>query len=106
MIPRISVACRSTMKAPGFAIAAIFVLALGIGGKKHRGVSGLVNTMCLRRPVRREHRASSKLFSQDKKESQKKFSRLLLSNLNRHSRAGIPVFSGVRGATKRSGLVG
>jgi hypothetical protein len=83
MIQDFRFACRQLVKAPGFALAAIFVLALGIGA--NAAVFSLVNTMLFAPPGYARANELVQIFSQDKES--KKFSGLLLSNLNRYSHA-------------------
>ena len=78
MIQDFRFACRQLMKAPGFAIAAVFVLALGIGA--NTAVFSLVSTMLFAPPgYARAHELVQVFAGQ-------RILRLLLSNLN-HSRA-------------------
>src|SRR5437762_9753624 len=58
-------ACRQLIKAPGFAIAAILVLALGIGA--NTAVFSLVDTMLFAPPGYAKLHELVQIFSQDKK---------------------------------------
>src|SRR6478672_4851943 len=88
-------ACRQLMKAPGFAIAAVFVLALGIGA--NTAVFSLVNTMLFAPPGYARAHELVQVFSQDKKnpKSFRAFSYPTLTDI----RAQNPVFSGVAAHT-------
>jgi len=83
------------MKAPGFAIAAVFVLALGIGA--NTAVFSLVNTMLFAPPGYARAHELVQVFSQDKKnpKSFRAFSYPTLTDI----RAQNPVFSGVAAHT-------
>ena len=83
------------MKAPGFAIAAVFVLALGIGA--NTAVFSLVNTMLFAPAGYARAHELVQLFSQDKKnpKSFRAFSYPTLTDI----RARNPVFSGVAAHT-------
>jgi hypothetical protein len=83
------------MKAPGFAIAAVFVLALGIGA--NTAVFSLVNTMLFAPPGYARPTELVQVFSQDKKnpKSFRAFSYPTLTDI----RAQNPVFSGVAAHT-------
>src|SRR5436305_4137326 len=93
-------ACRQLMKAPGFAIAAIFVLALGIGA--NTAVFSLVDTMLFAPPGYAKPHELVQVFSKDKKnpKSFRAFSYPTLSDI----RAQNSVFSGV--AAHNVGMVG
>src|SRR5438876_10988717 len=93
-------ACRQLMKAPGFAIAAVFVLALGIGA--NTAVFSLVNTMLFAPPGYARAYELVQVFSQDKKnpKSFRAFSYPTLTDI----RAQNSVFSGV--AAHNVALVG
>src|SRR5256885_7775336 len=88
MIQDFRFACRQLMKAPGFAIAAIFVLALGIGA--NTAVFSLVNTMLFAPPGYARAHELVQVFSQDKKnpKSFRAFSYPTLTDI----RAQNPVF--------------
>ena len=92
MIQDFRFACRQLMKAPGFAIAAIFVLALGIGA--NTAVFSLVNTMLFAPPGYARAYELVQVFSQDKKnpKSFRAFSYPTLIDI----RAQNSVFSGLR----------
>ena len=83
------------MKAPGFAIAAVFVLALGIGA--NTAVFSLVNTMLFAPAGYARAHELVQVFSQDKKnpKSFRAFSYPTLTDI----RARNPVFSGVAAHT-------
>src|SRR5256885_11361236 len=100
MIQDFRFACRQLMKAPGFAIAAIFVLALGIGA--NTAVFSLVNTMLFAPPGYARAHELVQVFSQDKKnpKSFRAFSYPTLTDI----RAQNSVFSGV--AAHNVALVG
>src|SRR5437660_1807197 len=100
MIQDFRFACRQLMKAPGFAIAAVFVLALGIGA--NTAVFSLVNTMLIATPGYARAHELVQLFSQDKKnpKSFRAFSYPTLTDI----RAQNSVFSGV--AAHNVALVG
>jgi predicted permease len=91
MIQDFRFACRQLIKAPGFAIAAIFVLALGIGA--NTAVFSLVNTMLFAPPGYARSHELVQIFSQDKKnpKSFRAFSYPTLTDI----RAQNSVFSGV-----------
>src|SRR5438045_6727040 len=91
MIQDFRFACRQLMKAPGFAIAAVFVLALGIGA--NTAVFSLVNTMLFAPPGYARAHELVQVFSQDKKnpKSFRAFSYPTLTDI----RAQNSVFSGV-----------
>src|SRR6266403_2899340 len=95
MIQDLQFACRQLMKAPGFAIAAVFVLALGIGA--NTAVFSLVNTMLFAPPGYARPTELVQVFSQDKKnpKSFRAFSYPTLTDI----RAQNPVFSGVAAHT-------
>src|SRR2546421_927929 len=95
MIQDFRFACRQLMKAPGFAIAAVFVLALGIGA--NTAVFSLVNTMLFAPAGYARAHELVQLFSQDKKnpKSFRAFSYPTLTDI----RAQNPVFSGVAAHT-------
>src|SRR6266403_2146291 len=95
MIQDLQFACRQLMKAPGFAIAAVFVLTLGIGA--NTAVFSLVNTMLFAPPGYARAHELVQLFSQDKKnpKSFRAFSYPTLTDI----RARNPVFSGVAAHT-------
>src|SRR5437763_8801812 len=95
MIQDFRFACRQLMKAPGFAIAAVFVLALGIGA--NTAVFSLVNTMLFAPAGYARAHELVQLFSQDKKnpKSFRAFSYPTLTDI----RARNPVFSGVAAHT-------
>ena len=66
MIHDFRFACRQLMKAPGFAIAAVLVLALGIGA--NTAVFSLVNTMLFAPPgYARAALSSSRSFPRTKR---------------------------------------
>src|SRR5438128_6516700 len=65
MIHDFRFACRQLIKAPGFAIAAILVLALGIGA--NTAVFSLVDTMLFAPPGYAKPHELVQVFSQDKK---------------------------------------
>src|SRR6266403_97903 len=100
MIQDFRFACRQLMKAPGFAIAAVFVLALGIGA--NTAVFSLVNTMLFAPPGYARPTELVQVFSQDKKnpKSFRAFSYPTLTDI----RAQNSVFSGV--AAHNVGMVG
>src|SRR4029453_1684611 len=58
-------ALRQLRKSPGFTIAAVIVLGLGIGA--NIAIFGLLNTMLYRPPAYAEPHQVVQLFSQDKK---------------------------------------
>jgi hypothetical protein len=93
MIQDFRFACRQLMKAPGFALAAIFVLALGIGA--NTAVFSLVNTMLFAPPGYARPHELVQVFSQDKKnpKSFRAFSYPTLTDI----RAQNSVFFGVAG---------
>jgi hypothetical protein len=76
-------AVRQLFKAPGFTIAAVTVLALGIG--VNTAVFSLVNTLFFAPPAYAKPHEMVQLFSQDNK-IRKNFA-VFLSNLSRHPRA-------------------
>jgi predicted permease len=100
MIHDFRFACRQLIKAPGFAIAAILVLALGIGA--NTAVFSLVNTMLFAPPGYAQPHELVQVFSQDKKnpKSFRAFSYPTLLDI----RAQNSVFSGV--AAHNVGMVG
>ncbi len=100
MIHDFRFACRQLIKAPGFAIAAIFVLALGIGA--NTAVFSLVNTMLFAPPGYAQPHELVQVFSQDKKnpKSFRAFSYPTLLDI----RAQNSVFSGL--AAHNVGMVG
>jgi putative ABC transport system permease protein len=65
MIRDLKFASRQLFKAPGFTIAAVMVLALGIGA--NTAIFGLLDTMLYRLPAYTEPHQVVQLFSQDKK---------------------------------------
>ena len=65
MIRDLKFAFRQLFKAPGFTIAAVIVLALGIGA--NTAIFGLLDTMLYRPPAYTEPHQVVQLFSQDKK---------------------------------------
>ena len=65
MIQDFRFACRQLIKAPGFAIAAILVLALGIGA--NTAVFTLVDTLLFAPPGYAQPHELVQVFSQDKK---------------------------------------
>jgi len=95
MIQDFRFACRQLMKAPGFAIAAVFVLALGIGA--NTAVFSLVNTMLFAPPGYARANELVQVFSQDKKnpKSFRAFSYPTLTDIRTQN----SVFSGVAGHT-------
>ena len=100
MIHDFRFACRQLIKAPGFAIAAILVLALGIGA--NTAVFSLVHTMLFAPPGYAQPHELVQVFSQDKKKpkSFRAFSYPTLTDI----RAQNSVFSGV--AAHNVGMVG
>src|SRR5438067_10463872 len=100
MIHDFRFACRQLIKAPGFAIAAILVLALGIGA--NTAVFSLVDTMLFAPPGYAKPHKLVQIFSQDKKnpKSFRAFSYPTLTDI----RAQNSVFSGV--AAHNVGMVG
>ncbi len=64
-------ALRQLRKAPGFTIAAVTVLALGIGA--NTAVFGLVHTLLFRSPGYADPAEIVQVFSQDKKEPGRRF---------------------------------
>ncbi len=100
MIHDFRFACRQWIKAPGFAIAAILVLALGIGA--NTAVFSLVDTMLFAPPGYAQPHQLVQIFSQDKKnpKSFRAFSYPTLSDI----RAQNSVFYGV--AAHNVGMVG
>ena len=100
MIHDFRFACRQLIKAPGFAIAAILVLALGIGA--NTAVFSLVHTMLFAPPGYAQPHELVQVFSQDKKKpkSFRAFSYPTLTDI----RAQNSVFSGV--AAHSVGMVG
>ena len=100
MIHDFRFACRQLIKAPGFAIAAILVLALGIGA--NTAVFSLVHTMLFAPPGYVRPHELVQVFSQDKKnpKSFRAFSYPTLTDI----RAQNSVFSGV--AAHNVGMVG
>src|SRR5438477_4097369 len=93
MIHDFRFACRQLIKAPGFAMAAILVLALGIGA--NTAVFSLVNTMLFAPPGYTRPHELVQVFSQDKQnpKSFRAFSYPTLTDI----RAQNSVFSGVAG---------
>ena len=87
MMRDLKFAFRQLLKAPAFTIAAVTVLALGIG--VNTAVFSLVNTLFFAPPAYSKPHEMVQLFSQDK-EGSKKVSRFLLSHLSRHSRSKTP----------------
>src|SRR5205809_1441061 len=69
MIRDFKFAFRQLLKAPGFTIAAVIVLALGIG--VNTAVFGLVNTVFFAPPAYIKPHEMVQLFSQDKKDTKK-----------------------------------
>jgi putative ABC transport system permease protein len=69
MIQDFKFAVRQLVKAPGFTIAAVIVLALGIGA--NTAVFSLVNTLFFAPPAYAKPREMVQLFSQDKKDPKK-----------------------------------
>jgi len=100
MIHDFRFACRQLIKAPGFAIAAILVLALGIGA--NTAVFTLVDTLLFAPPGYAQPHELVQVFSQDKKnpKSFRAFSYPTLTDI----RAQNSVFSGV--AAHNLGMVG
>ncbi|HKS31035.1 MAG TPA: ABC transporter permease [Chthoniobacterales bacterium] len=100
MIHDFRFACRQLIKAPGFAIAAILVLSLGIGA--NTAVFSLVNTMLFAPPGYAQPHELVQIFSQDKKnpKSFRAFSYPTLSDIRTQN----SVFSGV--AAHNVGMVG
>jgi predicted permease len=100
MIHDFRFACRQLIKAPGFAVAAILVLALGIGA--NTAVFSLVNTMVFAPPGYARPHELVQVFSQDKKnpKSFRAFSYPTLTDI----RGQNSVFSGV--AAHNVGMVG
>lgn len=100
MIHDFRFACRQLIKAPGFAIAAILVLALGIGA--NTAVFSLVHTMLFAPPGYAQPHELVQVFSQNKKnpKSFRAFSYPTLTDI----RAQNSVFSGV--AAHNVGMVG
>ena len=66
MIQDFRFAFRQLIKAPGFTIAAVLVLALGIGA--NTAVFSLVNTLFFAPPAYAKPHEMVQLFSQDKKD--------------------------------------
>src|SRR5437762_4342558 len=66
MIQDFRFAFRKLWKAPGFTIAAVAVLALGIG--VNTAIFSLVNTMLFRPPAYKSPSEIVQLFSQDRKD--------------------------------------
>src|ERR1700694_4000591 len=66
MIQDFRFAFRQLWKSPGFTIAAVAVLALGIG--VNTAIFSLVNTMLFKPPVYKQPSEIVQLFSQDKKD--------------------------------------
>src|SRR6476659_5360476 len=95
MIQDFRLASHHLKKEPGFAIAAVFVLALGIGA--NTAVFSLVNTMLFAPPGYARAHELVQVFSQDKKnpKSFRAFSYPTLTDI----RAQNPVFSGVAAHT-------
>ena len=91
MIHDFRFACRQLIKSPGFAIAAILVLALGIGA--NTAVFSLVNTMLFAPPGYAQPHELVQVFSQDKKnpKSFRAFSYPTLTDIREQN----SVFSGV-----------
>jgi predicted permease len=69
MVPDLKFAVRQLFKAPGFTIAAVTVLALGIGA--NTAVFSLVNTLFFAPPAYTKPHDMMQLFSQDKKDPKK-----------------------------------
>jgi len=69
MIRDFKFAFRQLLKAPAFTIAAVTVLALGIG--VNTAVFGLVNTVFFAPPAYIKPHEMVQLFSQDKKDTKK-----------------------------------
>src|SRR4029434_3738710 len=69
MVQDLKFAVRQLMKAPGFTIAAVTVLALGIG--VNTAVFSLVNTLFFVPPAYAKPHEMVQLFSQDKKDPKK-----------------------------------
>src|SRR5947208_13775972 len=69
MIQDFKFAFRQLFKAPGFTIAAVTVLALGIG--VNTAVFSLVNTLFFAPPAYAKPHELAQLFSQDKKDPKK-----------------------------------
>jgi predicted permease len=69
MIQDFRFAFRQLTKAPGFTVAAVFVLALGIGA--NTAVFSLVNTLFFAPPAYAKPHEMVQLFSQDKKDPKK-----------------------------------
>src|SRR3979411_967165 len=65
MIQDFRFALRQLWKSPGFTIAAVGVLALGIG--TNTAIFSLVNTMLFKPPAYKQPSETVQLFSQDKK---------------------------------------
>ncbi|HET9857838.1 MAG TPA: ABC transporter permease, partial [Chthoniobacterales bacterium] len=69
MMRDLKFAFRQLFKAPGFTLAAVAVLALGIGA--NTAIFSLLNTMLYRPPAYAEPHQVVQLFSQDKKDPKK-----------------------------------
>ena len=87
MIQDLRFALRQLLKTPAFNIAAIAVLALGIGANS--AVFSLVQTLLFRSPGYAKPREIVQLFSQDKK-NPKSFRSFSYPTFQRHPRSRTP----------------